>query len=225
MKRIDGAEYWTEEEEKRLTELYAGSSMAKLLEAFPGRSRHSVLRKAQKLRIKKAVPIWAGQTPEEPLTLGGFDLGFVVGMLEGEGCIGAYRRNTCVNIKVFWVNTKWELLWELQKLLNGWGVIYDHNIPSGNRVQSYTLLITRYGQVREILKVVEPFLIGKKKQAQLALEYLDSRMDKPKSPIHVSGKLIGSKVWGMTERDVQIVDEMHRLNHRGLKETSTTTTE
>lgn len=209
--------YWSVEEISRLEKTFPNCSLSDLVEQFSNRSLSSLRHKAVRLGIKRQIADWVKHI--NPLHLSDFGLGFIVGMLEGEGSVTLYhsKKRPIPTPRVFWVNTNWELLAEIKRLLNDWGVIYEHNkIPHGNDQQSYVYLLTRYGEIEEVLRTLEPYLIGKKRQAQLVLEFLESRRREVRRPVHEDGQLIGTKSFLVSERNKEILVELSSLNTRGV---------
>ena len=207
---------WSQEEIDKLKEFYPHTCIPEM-ERMLERSDVSITHKALRLGLTRESPNWL--KPVESLHLGGFDLGFVVGMLEGEGTISLYgvKGNGRLGAKVYWTNTKWELLAELQKLLNSWGEIYTQQL-SGNRNPKHVYVVGQYAQIEQVLLTIEPFLITKKKQAQLVLEALNLAKSNVRRAKHdTQGRLIGTCREENNEvRQGEILTEIRLLNRRGL---------
>jgi len=203
---------WTEDEIADLRRLYPTTSY-EVLGTYFGRSFISITHKADRLHIRREIPNWV--KPVEPLHLEGFDLGFVIGMIEGEGTISLGQKNhLSPHIQI--VNTQWELLEIPRRLLNNWGTIYDH-CAEGNRQQSWTYKIFKSVEVEEVLRVLEPHLITKKKQAQLILELIELSKSNVRHPIKdEKGRVVGTRMEDPhKDRRYSIHDEIRKLNTRG----------
>ena len=96
---------------------------------------------------------------------------FIAGFLEGDGCISAKIGPTSGSYRVrlvisFTQLTKNKIVLEyIQKLIGG-SII---NYPSRNMSE---LTIFDRGKVFEVLNVIYPFLVSKKKQAEIGLEVI-----------------------------------------------------
>lgn len=209
---------WTKKEVNDLIRMYPTTSWD-VLEIYFDRGQESISHKAVRLGLNRDIATW--DKPTEPLTLEGFDLGFVIGMIEGEGTIGLYTspsQSTRFVPVIQVVNTQWDLLWDVRRRLNDWGEIKSHGRVVGNRKQSYTYQIRLYSQVEAVLKVLEPYLISKRRQAQLVLEALE--LDRSTRRIRLSDEnnnTIGCKISKPNQqRQQEIADEMRDLNRRGI---------
>ena len=141
---------------------------------------------------------------------------YLAGILDGEGSIqisedskSKYRRNCPrVSFMIIFDNTNLELLKTLKKWLDD-SRIYS-KIGSYERSEKtkirHRLSIWRLADSLEFLSLIQPYVIVKKPQLQLALEYLKSRVNKLNSPPRT--KILNS-------RERQIVKELHKVNKKG----------
>jgi len=204
---------WTEDEIADLRRLYPTTSY-EVLETYFGRSYNSITHKANRLHIQRDIPNWL--TPVEPLHLEGFDLGFVIGIIEGEGTITYHSHKGRLSPSVQVVNTQWELLEITKRSLNNWGTIYDH-CAAENRQQCWTYKIFKIVEVEEILRVLEPHLISKRIQAKLVLEAIDlTKSMRRHAVLNEDGHVIGTRMEDPhKDRRYSIYDEIRKLNTRG----------
>lgn len=99
-------------------------------------------------------------------------LGWAAGMLDGEGTIGLYKHNKRTNqvtLKVSIGNTYKPALEFLQQFFNGWGSLYPLTKYPG-RKQVYAWCVSAR-QASEVVKKLAPYLIIKRAQAAVALEW------------------------------------------------------
>ncbi len=121
-------------------------------------------------------------TPSE-----GIELAWLAGIVDGEGCIGIYNRNKInknlvLNLAI--VNSDEAILKKVEEIYKEFGVYASRYIhksygknPTGflNKKPCYVMTVRRRDDFEKMLRFLEPYLIGKKKQfAQEALEYLKS---------------------------------------------------
>lgn len=145
-----------------------------------------------------------------PLILGkisGFQCGYVVGLIDGEGCIGLNKQKR----GNYWMwrpylhitNTRKELLEKCQELIGG-------NLSKGhaygpNEKPCYNLRLFNYQLLAETLAIVTNLLIIKKKQAEIVLEFCRDRL---------AGSIDNQK--GPTNKEMKAYEELKLLNRRGL---------
>lgn len=127
-----------------------------------------------------------------------FKIGWLAGIIDGEGSLAHYycrRKGTTKEGKpyalspiygVVIVNTDIDILNEAQRIYGTLGVHTKINQKSATRKQregsfeytknSYELVVRRRRDVETVLKLVEPYLVGYKKQKALdMLKHFDSR--------------------------------------------------
>ena len=152
-------------------------------------------------------------------TLSMFDVGYIVASLEGEGTLGMEFERADGNKShsphlqsYFTISNNVIAFLEKIKETLGCGYVYSHRKErkSTNQNTQYKFCIFKQSDQRELLEQMLPFLIIKKKQAILILEYLKIRKETPR------GNCNGSK---RSSREFEIYGEVKELNRRGLKET------
>ncbi len=106
-----------------------------------------------------------------------FDLGFIVGFFEGEGCIGLYNKsykeyNNKCNYGIFTCisNTNKNILNKIQRILQ----IGNIRLGKEKTIKSKTIyqFDLRVYEIKDFLETILPHLNIKKYQALIALEYL-----------------------------------------------------
>jgi len=116
---------------------------------------------------------------DDYLGISELDLAYIAGVIDSDGCIQVTRRNcrgksnVQYNLEVSISNTSVELIDWLKFMLRGAGYVFssgEDNRPHRRKI-CYTLRVS--GQVAfELLKVIQPYIRGKKQQVQLALDFI-----------------------------------------------------
>ena len=123
---------------------------------------------------------------EKTIPSEGILLAWLAGIIDGEGSIGIYNRdkpkkNRIVNLSV--VNTDLAILKRVEAIYRYFDIYasrYEHNykntksfLRKPESATCYAITVRRRDDFEKILKLLEPYLIGKKKQvAQEILDYL-----------------------------------------------------
>lgn len=138
-----------------------------------------------------------------------FEIGWLVGFIEGEGCLtinrikGYGKSNKLLPyISLVGTNTaSMERAIEIAKNLEL--PMYISNRSYGPRNPVIRIEATGLGRTAKWLAVIEPYLVGKKRQAELMLEFIASReISRKKHP------------WmkPYTDEELAIYDQIHILN-------------
>ena len=133
-----------------------------------------------------------------------FELGFIIGLVEGEGSI-TLGRGICKNPqrfslhpRFFITNTDMILLKKVQSIIGG-TIFKKEKRQKINHKSGFKLCIDGK-KVKTLLLKLEPYLISKRKQCQLLLEYVNTHERKN----------------GYSEKDIDIFFKIKDLNKRGL---------
>lgn len=126
---------------------------------------------------------------------------WVAGVIEGEGCLNiTYDRSKYLNSQFVIVNNSRGLLQEVQRIVGG--KIYKRKDYEGrNWARAHLLFVLKNKQKLAVLPEIIPFLVTKKRQAKLMIEFLNLRAN-------------GRKIID-TPRLLEIYQEMRKLNYRG----------
>jgi len=145
--------------------------------------------------------------------LSGVQLGYLVGLIEGEGTIGLSIHSKGAKKGQRWdvylkiSNTNKELLENLRKMLGSGRVkVHDRKAFRPNRKPEYALTYMRHSDLQNLLEQTMAFLIVKKRNAELMLEYLKLRKIVRKE---------GHKNGFHFKREYEIFEEFKGLNKRG----------
>ena len=111
-----------------------------------------------------------------PIPIGDFELGRLVGGIDGEGCISA-RVDTSgrgtFNAYITVTNNDIQWLEHLQAQ-TGFGIIRKHSAKKERVVQTWVWWIDRKDEVFSLLRIVSPHLIVKRRVAELVLRLFDA---------------------------------------------------
>jgi hypothetical protein len=105
--------------------------------------------------------------------------GYIAGIIDGEGCISIshhLRGHSSPQIKVKMTNHNC-LLWCYQK--TSLGRFYPYKLGPAYKFnkQPYVWIVTKLDEILSLLKLIEPYLIVKKKQAALMVEFVSMKRE------------------------------------------------
>lgn len=141
------------------------------------------------------------------------ELAYLAGIIDGEGSIdirslppGKHRRNGSYSSLLCISNTNTLILDECVRIMRECEIPHyiSKSKVNGNRKQSYQIICAGPNRCFRCLWVIEPYLVGKKSQANLTMEFVWSRIghtDKYHTPY--------------TERELYIVQAIRQLNKKG----------
>jgi len=201
---------WTDEEVQILKENYSIATWSELLTLLPKHPRKSIEMKARELGLRRSVlsriliNLENGQGIKdfEGTLLSGeateFDIGFIVGLIEGEGCFNLNlrkgRRHPRPRLQIS--NKDLNLLRKAQKILGG-RIRKLRDSKYGGAV--YNLVISNLLALYLILKTLLPFFISKKEQAKILLSFCKLRLNMPRfAPVH--------------PKEIAFYNKLHELN-------------
>lgn len=99
------------------------------------------------------------------------DLGWAAGVLDGEGCILLYkattRTGTAYVLRVCVVNTSLLMLRRLQEIFGTGNIVVHAKATERHRPRWMWEVTTKKAEA--VLKLIEPYLVNKREEAQLAL--------------------------------------------------------
>jgi len=110
-------------------------------------------------------------------TISRVDLAWLAGLVDGEGCIALYRdtQRSRLRAAVVIANTDARIIAKISKILYEANIKYHYTL---RKRKNFCLSITTIGfrSCKKLLEMVLPYLVGKKEQAKLMVEYLDYRI-------------------------------------------------
>lgn len=142
------------------------------------------------------------------------ELGWLAGIIDGEGTITICRINGFMRPIIQIVNTNTSLILESQRIIESMigrrlsiGKVKDY----GKSVLScYRIQYIKHSDLKIILTTIFPYLVAKKEQARLVLEFLEIRMNiirKPRIGIH------GGQNKPYSDREENILTQVKLLNN------------
>jgi hypothetical protein len=173
--------YWEPGELERLKTCYKTASRAELLELFPGRSFMGISEKAGNLGLKRNGSV-AFREQRKPFRreLTGPELAYIAGIVDGEGHIGFTRKRNdrwlyyAPGVGV--TNQSEALIRWMDDRIN-WS-IRCLNPDNSGYTWVYRPAIIGHA-VAPLLRALRPYLVIKGAQADLMIEYCDSRANAP----------------------------------------------
>ena len=178
--------YW-KTDENELMQRCVDLPLDQLQELLPRRTRKQILDK--KLYLGHGYHSFITQKrATRTMNLSETEKAYIAGIIDGEGCVGVHKgKGNSLVPRVQIANTQMNLLtWLLERIGTG----YIHRTE-------YT---SNYYDVKPLLEATLPYLIIKKKQAELVLEFLNLRLSRDK--------------WfdPFTQREIEIREELKKLN-------------
>lgn len=194
---------WTPTEIENLNRLYPTQPFIQsLLEHFPGRTVNQVRCKARHLGLKRTARVG----PQEAIGVKIAQAAYLAGLVDGEGTISLRtvrhperRRKIVINPYVAIYNCVPEVLYWIHKTTE-LGHIRQRCPTKHQRKPVYEWITRSLVDCARISRTVLPYLIIKRRQAELLLEFCENRA-----------------LWTTyTDHELTIVDKMRALNKRGI---------
>lgn len=193
---------WAKEEEEILKTLYLRPiPESDFVKALPNRTLPAIKCKIHSLGLHGRISFL-----EQPrkLNLTETEKAYLAGLIDGEGSIH-FALNTGETIipKISISNSNTEVLeWCRNKIGRGYiSTLSPHSFEGSFHRQTHQFIIQAKPTILPVLEAIFPFLIIKKKQAKLVLEWCKSRLSREN--YHRST---------YTKREVEIIKEVKRLN-------------
>lgn len=181
------------------------------------------------------------ETPIEPVPLtmeqrAGLDnqqetrRAYIGGLFDGEGTITVGKtmrtnsRNTILKVIIQIVNTNEALIAYYQQFLSDMQIAsYIQKQSRNNGKPCYSVQIAGLQSMERWLQIMTPYLIAKRGQAELALQFVQRRMDRNKKNCRVLDKK-GNLITGFGAAPYDAIDmeaaDMIRAMNRGSSETT-----
>lgn len=178
---------WTKEEERFLVENYGSMLMEELTEQL-GRSQDALWTRARELGLKRGFEVAYRQRvfgmlkDVEKVTFPPFELGFITGLIDGDGCIGLMKdkKDDTYQPHLTIANTDKRLLDYTEKILRNAGLVPSTFIGRRGRKRKlcYHLKIQKLRDVYALLPILENLVSRKREAAKILSEFLQFRMSK-----------------------------------------------
>ena len=161
-------------------------------------------------------------------TLTEFELGFIIGLIDGEGTITINDKirkqrfvwkNKPKNKKdyrqliphVSVCNTNLEIIEKVKETINCGYITVNKARPEHNQKEHYRFHLENLSDIEQLLNQISEKLIVKRKQAKILLEFCRLRLDK----MALHPNRIDLARYGDEEK--LMVEEIRKLNKRGLR--------
>lgn len=148
-------------------------------------------------------------------------LGWLAGIIDGEGCIGFYKRKPKDNLvytpELSICNTSLEIINEVNNIIesllddNSGVKTYSHKRNNPKHKQIYFVSVTGYNLPRLLEKLI-PYLIFKKERAKLMIKFKMLRENEiaEYKKSHRGGRPTYS------EQSLRLIELVYKLNKRGI---------
>jgi len=146
-----------------------------------GRTENAIRMQAWLMGLKKPSRISSNPSPEKFTDI---QLGYIAGLIDGEGTISIYVNRKGKRKKIFlsrgiWIRmTHFETISVIKELLkrNGFNPVYlcERHLNRKHR-PTHAIYLYRSNEILSLLKVIELMLITKKEQARLMIKFCESR--------------------------------------------------
>ena len=204
--------HWTQEEREYLQENYATTPITEIKNSLTRRTYSMIRHQAAQLGIKRKIRsrdkknYWPETRHKK---LNSFYLGYMAASIDCEGTIsltkGQKESYFCIQPRVAIGNTCKALIDNYNIRLRGATNNYKGTKTNGksNYKPKYTFAFQRVRDVLWLLQQIEPYLIVKRKQAKLVIEFCETR-------------LVSKYGRGLSNREVEIYKEIQILNRKGV---------
>jgi hypothetical protein len=132
-----------------------------------------------------------------------FELGWLAGIVDGEGSITIVKRAKSFVPQVKMSNTSKKLIDKYCEILDKLDISYQcyGKHKEGNRKYQWDVSVDGRPRVLKFILLLQDLLVAKQKQAQKVLEWIESRGLDLRGPY--------------TEQQLQIINDIRKLNGRG----------
>ena len=155
---------WTEEEEKLLKKTYLESESVKHLSEQLGKSYCSVITKAYKQGLSRKIE------KKEILPLTEAQKAYLAGIIDGEGSLTIVKNKS---------GKLWPILSITQKnpqLLYWIKNTIGHGYICRRKRDIYHFYLRRQSLIKDLLGLIKPYLILKRKQAEILIQFCENRL-------------------------------------------------
>jgi hypothetical protein len=195
--------YWKPQEIEILQKYYSKLPKDELQRLLPKRSWISILAKAEELGLTRS--LLTNLKPIDFSFLTDNEKGYIAGIIDGEGTISLEKRKFS-NVKIHPVisisNCSLELLNHIQKIIKC-GTVRLAKKANQKARPEYKLSINRINQIEGLLSIITPYLILKRKQAEIVLEFI----------CHLQMKR--QRNYKLSKYEMTLFKEIRMLNQRG----------
>lgn len=199
MPRWSSDQRWTDEDRKVVQELFPNAPRKVILDRFPNRTWTAVKIQARHMGLKRRLPLHERKEIDRVKALSEFQLGYVAGFFDGEGCVYMEKPKHLWYPAVNFTNSDLRVIEYIQEVLGKDGSTLTRHKHHNRWRISYQLRIRAHHTVKSLLEQITPYLIVKREVAEVAIRALELREE---------GK-------ADSERMRQLAEEIRLLNLRG----------
>ncbi|MGD9643968.1 MAG: LAGLIDADG family homing endonuclease [Elusimicrobiales bacterium] len=145
------------------------------------------------------------------------ELGWLAGLIDGEGCITLTRAHQRDSIRPILqiTNTSLPLLEKAQRLIEELSGKRPNIKIQSNRGKfgyrtCYIIQIRRHATIASVLRALTPHMVAKREQTELVLAFVESRMSAPRRVMR--GRRGGYYKQWYSEVELELLERVHRLN-------------
>jgi len=174
---------WTKEEIELLKKTYPPKTINELIPLFPRHTKISIGMKSFHLRLSKSMNYLGHMRKSSVKKLSKTDIGYVSGLIDGEGTIAIQKLCDNRNNRIFFVpcisvsNTNLAVLEYLKQKI-GAGHIYPH-VKKKNYKICYAYELRRTLDIKTLLEQILQSLIIKKRQAETLIKFITDYAESP----------------------------------------------
>jgi hypothetical protein len=195
--------YWTDDELRILKAIYP-SQGAKIVSGMINRSYHATIYKAKLIGIRRE---FMEIIPSKLINgkANDFEVGFIIGLIEGEGCLSASVSAGKLDLILQIANTNRQLLEKAQEIIGG-KIYCQHQSHLGhmNCKDAYKLKISSIKTLYVTLLKLQTHFIGKRKQCDLLLDICECKLSRGRHNL-------------TTNKEKEISIQIRALNKRGVR--------
>ena len=212
---VFGCKRWSQDEDEILVKYYSVLPREELQKLLPNRSWAAIQTRAERLLKCGRAPLINTISKEPSLSLTEPQKAYIAGLLDGEGTITLVKHGSKIYPEVSITNTKKEVI-EWLRSVTQVGVITIENKSRSKRNWNtcYKFRVLSLPEASAILKAVLPYLIIKKKQAELVLKFIEELKT------HIATEK--RRNYSLSQNLLDIYDEVRRLNDKRRKTTKNT---
>jgi hypothetical protein len=167
--------FYTKEEDDAIRDYYAGNVIASPQTLLEGRTNYAIRHRANALGLKK----YCQQLPTDVKPIPDIKAAYFAGHFDGDGCVGLYKHshsNTYTPVVAVRIAHK--------PVLDEYAKYFGRKVLDGYKAGLGDLKMWRWtlnglADCLYFLKTLEPYLIEKKEQVVLTIEWLEWRLRKP----------------------------------------------
>jgi len=204
--------WWTGEELDTLKNCYSNLSKKELLKVLPKKDWTNIRHKAQEIGLTLDYDRWYKRNWKafQTLLLNDVEKGYLAGIVDGEGTIRITKAQDKRNNKTYVyyapiisiTNTDPKLMSYIRELVKV-GHFYAEKRTKPQHRQKMVYSIASIEGVKQILDQIKDFLIVKKRNAMLVLEFIEIKKHKTET--------------GVTPRELELYEQTNKENIRSPK--------